>query len=426
MNIDLLYIKFLSQGQRITTDTRKIEEGQIFFALKGANFDGNSYALEALNQGAKYAVVDDTSLESKHKNIILVEDVLTTLQELALYHRRKLNIPILAITGSNGKTTSKELIKEVLSKKYRVAYTKGNLNNHIGVPLTLLDMKANDDMAIVEMGANHIGEIASYCTYTEPNYCLITNIGKAHLEGFGGIEGVIKGKTELYQYIKNHNGVAFVNYDDEILMSHSQDIKSVYYSKTKNEQNVYGEITPSDYYLKVRINSECEIHTNLTGEYNLYNILAAYTIGHYFEIRDHEIKAAIEHYHPTNSRSQIIKKNSNTIILDAYNANPSSMDVAIKNLNAIEGEKIAILGAMKELGTYSEKEHADLVAKCMNTDIKRVVIVGKEFEKIELNPRIIYFETTEEAKDWYMTQSFYQSTILIKGSRSMALEKIIF
>lgn len=428
MNIDLLYIKFLSQSQKITTDTRKIESGQLFFALKGSNFDGNKYAIEALNQGAKYAIIDDKSIYGLHPNLILVDDVLKTLQELALYHRRKLNIPIIAITGSNGKTTTKELIKEVLSKKYRVAYTKGNLNNHIGIPLTLLDIKANDEIAIVEMGANHIGEIASYCLYTEPNYCLITNIGKAHLEGFGSIEGVLKGKTELFEYIKKNNGIAFVNKDDIQLKTKSENIKCIYYSKLDLTNNISGKILPSEKYLNICISIEnelLEINTNLAGIYNFYNVLAAYTIGHFFEVPNNEIKLAIENYIPTNSRSQLIKRESNTIILDAYNANPSSMDVAITNLCSIEGQKIAILGAMKEMGEFSKKEHQLLVENCINSSISIIAFVGKEFEFIEPSARIKYFETTEEAKDWFLMSYFKDSTILIKGSRSMTLEKII-
>ena len=428
MTIEKLYIVFLAQGQKITTDTRRIEQGQIYFALKGVNFDGNKFAQEALNQGAKYAVVDDEALAG-NQGMILVEDVLSTLQQLALYHRRKLNLPVIAITGSNGKTTSKELIREVLSTKFKVACTKGNLNNHIGIPLTLLDIKAYEDISIVEMGANHQGEIAAYCNYTEPNFGVITNIGKAHLEGFGGIEGVIKGKTELYRYLANNlNSKIFINADDYILTKHTSNLLQILYG-TNPVLPIHGKILDDNSgNLTVSIyeaDTTYLIRTQLAGDYNLYNILLAFSIGRYFEIDAVKIVQALESYQPSNSRSQIIKSGDTTIILDAYNANPSSMEVALFNLAKFEGKRIAILGAMKEMGNHSEEEHKNILELALNLNINIIVAIGIEFSEVISSKTIQYFETTEEAKNWYKQQKFGRDTILIKGSRGMALEKIL-
>ena len=428
MTIEKLYILFLAQGQKITTDTRKIEFGQIFFALKGSNFDGNQYALKAIKQGAKYSVVDDKSLEGKN-GIILVENVLKTLQDLALYHRRKLNIPMIAITGSNGKTTSKELIREVLSMKFKVAFTKGNLNNHIGIPLTLLDIKAYEDISIVEMGANHQGEIADYCTYTEPNFGVITNMGKAHLEGFGGLEGVIKGKTELFRYLTlNSNSKVFVNVDDEILVHHSSNIDQIPYG-TDSDLPIYGKIIESkSELLEVQVFDEENnyiIRTQLTGDYNLYNVLLAYTIGRYFEVDALKIVQALEAYQPSNSRSQIVKKGETTIILDAYNANPSSMEVALLNLAKFNTKKTAILGAMKELGASAKFEHEKILETAIKLKIDTIVAVGSEFSAVLPSNKIIFFEKTEQVASWFNDRKFGKETILIKGSRGMALEKIV-
>lgn len=428
MTIEKLYIVFLAQGQKITTDTRRIEQGQIYFALKGVNFDGNKFAQEALNQGAKYAVVDDEALAG-NQGMILVEDVLSTLQQLALYHRRKLNLPVIAITGSNGKTTSKELIREVLSTKFKVACTKGNLNNHIGIPLTLLDIKAYEDISIVEMGANHQGEIAAYCNYTEPNFGVITNIGKAHLEGFGGIEGVIKGKTELYRYLANNlNSKIFINADDYILAKHTSNLLQILYG-TNPVLPIHGKIlVDNSDNLSVSIyeaDTTYLIRTKLAGDYNLYNVLLAFSIGRYFEIDAVKIVQALESYQPSNSRSQIIKSGDTTIILDAYNANPSSMEVALFNLAKFEGKRIAILGAMKEMGNHSEEEHKNILELALNLNINIIVAIGIEFSEVISSKTIQYFETTEEAKNWYKQQKFGRDTILIKGSRGMALEKIL-
>lgn len=429
MTIDQIYAYFLTCGQKITTDSRHIEKGQIFFALKGPSFDGNTFALEALRLGARFAVVDQEDLAGQH-GIIYVSDVLTTLQELALFHRRQLNIPIIAITGSNGKTTSKELIREVLKQKFKVAYTQGNLNNHIGVPLTLLSIKAYEDIAIIEMGANHVGEIASYCTYTEPNYGVITNIGKAHLEGFGGIEGVIKGKTELYRDIASRNGLLFVNKDDKILNEKSQGIRCEYYS-TSSIANISGKIitNPSHNYLCVNIQDHEEqmiIETHLTGDYNLSNILCAYTIGRFFDIPMEAIQAGIDGYMPTNHRSQVISFGSYQVIMDAYNANPSSMHVALENLAKKSGRKIAIIGAMKELGDEANAEHLNIVSLVDQLQIDLAIFVGTEYEQAAKKyPQYAYVTGYQDAKTWMDNQILMDSTILIKGSRGMTLEKIL-
>ena len=429
MTIEQLYILFLAQGQRITTDTRKIEKGQIFFALKGLNFDGNTYALDAIAQGARWAVVDDKALDGKD-NVILVDDVLTTLQELALFHRRKLQVPIIAITGSNGKTTSKELVKEVLAKKFKVAFTKGNLNNHIGIPLTLLDIKAYEDIAIIEMGANHIGEIASYCNYVEPDFGVITNIGKAHLEGFGGIEGVLKGKTELYRHIESKQGQLFVNTDSAQLMENSQSCSRILYGST-DDALYRGNISNNQgsEFLHMTLlddSSAVSVQTNLAGDYNASNISLAFAIGRYFDISYKDIKEAIEAYKPTNSRSQIVQADNHTIILDAYNANPSSMAVAIQNLAKHDCPTVAILGAMKELGESTAIEHEAIVRQAIDLNIGQIILVGKEFKSCSnLHSIITYFEETEAARVWYQNQTWAGQAILIKGSRGMALEKIL-
>lgn len=428
MTVEKLYIIFLAQGQKLTTDSRKIESGQLYFALKGPNFDGNSFAREALKQGARYAIVDDKSFEGE-QGMIVVDNVLQTLQALALHHRRVLNIPLIAITGSNGKTTSKELIRDVLAMKYKVACTKGNLNNHIGIPLTILDIKAYEDLSIVEMGANHQGEIAAYCSYTEPNIGVITNIGKAHLEGFGGIEGVLKGKTELYRYLENNpNSKVFVNADDSALMGNSQNIQQIPYG-THHYLPIYGEVVSTDNeFLTVQMWDEDQIYiirTQLTGEYNLSNVLLAYRIGRYFEVDALKIVQALESYKPSNSRSQIIKKGTNTIILDAYNANPSSMEVALANLAKLPGKKTAILGAMKELGEDSVQEHKKILLYAKKLGIHNVIVVGEEYGKESGLDNFLYFNSTALAKKWYQDQIFENETILIKGSRGMALEKLL-
>ena len=343
------------QHQSIITDTRKLKQGDIFFALKGSNFNGNIFALQALQLGAAYVVIDEQPDED-NANLILVDNVLTTLQQLAKHHRTQFSIPFIGITGSNGKTTTKELINAVLSSAYKTYTTQGNLNNHIGVPLTLLSIKKDAQIAVIEMGANHQKEIEQYCKWAQPTHAVITNCGKAHLEGFGGIEGVRKGKGELYDFVRSHNGVAFAYNEYEYFHEMSKGIREVVWYGV-NKGTVCGEVLSSEPFLEITLTkgfSFKTIKTNLVGAYNLPNVLCAITIGKYFKVDDEKIKTAIENYFPSNSRSQLIEVGSNKIILDAYNANPTSMKAAIENFAGLPSlNKILILGGMMELGKES-------------------------------------------------------------------------
>jgi UDP-N-acetylmuramoyl-tripeptide--D-alanyl-D-alanine ligase len=412
-NIYRLYTK----SYLIDTDTRKIRKGSIFFALKGENFNGNLFAEEALNKGASYAVVDEIT-ETKNANIIKVNDSLQTLQTLANFHRKKLGIPIVSLTGSNGKTTTKELINCVLSAKYTTSATKGNLNNHIGVPLTLLSMTPKTEIGIVEMGANHIGEIKFLCEIAEPNFGYITNFGKAHLEGFGSFENIIKEKSELYNFIKKVNGTVFINSDDKLQISQSKEINTV----TFNQKRIaLKEVNP---YVKVSFKNKI-IHSHLIGKYNFTNIAAAITIGEYFKVKLDDIKNAIETYIPTNNRSQIISKNTNQIILDAYNANPSSMKEALENFKLLKAEnKIAILGDMFELGENSIKEHQKIALLATSFNFNKVYLIGKAFSTITVK-NAFQFESYEAFKKSQNYINVNNTSILIKGSRGMALERIL-
>ena len=431
MDIKNIYTIFLSNTS-VQTDTRKIKKGDLFFALKGPNFNGNEFALKALEMGAAYAIVDEPTyldkamVENKNNQIILVDDVLSTLQALAKHHREQLNIPFIAITGSNGKTTSKELIYAVLSAHFKTYTTQGNLNNHIGVPLSILSVRQDAAMAVIEMGANHQKEIKGYCEYTLPTHGVITNCGKAHLEGFGGVEGVRKGKGELYDFIREHDGTIFMyaNYDYLSTMSVGIKNKIVY---GQSEGIIQGNILSNEPFLNVTITKGLSIHqinSQLVGDYNLPNILCAATIGKYFGVPDEKIKNAIENYFPSNSRSQLIKKDSNEIILDAYNANPSSMKVAIENFAGLKSDKkILLLGAMMELGEDSIFEHELLVQLIQQFKWRAVILVGGDFAKIE-HP-YIYFSNSVEAKAWLDSQQYENATLLIKGSRSFAMEKVL-
>lgn len=429
MDLEILYKYYLECRQMITTDTRKILSGGMYFALKGERFDGNLFAEEAIQKGAKYVIVDDKEIASKiGVQAIFVQNVLNTLQELAKFHRLRLNIPIIAITGSNGKTTTKELLYSVLSQKFKTAYTKGNLNNHIGIPLTLLDIKPTDEISIIEMGANHQKEIEHYCKYVLPNYGIITNFGKAHLEGFGGIEGVIKGKSELFEDIKERSGIVFFNRNDSTAFNKVKDINLKAFDYSINDPNsfVYGKEIFKNEKVTIEIPEwNLEIKSNLTGSYNVNNILAAICVGKFFEIDKMQIKNGIESYFPNNSRSQIQSIGNNTWILDAYNANPSSMEVALKNLESFSGPKLAILGAMMELGEFSENEHfriAELASKC---HFENVILVGDYFKDAAGQFGFQYAENNIEAKQLFEKLKIDHYTILLKGSRSIALEKLI-
>lgn len=416
MNIKEIY-KLFSNNFLIDTDTRKIRKGSLFFALKGDYFNGNQFAINALNKGANYAIIDEEKFNI-HPNTILVKNTLKTLQNLANFHRNQLNTPIISLTGSNGKTTTKELINTVLSKKYSTIATVGNLNNHIGVPLTLLSMNKATELGIVEMGANHLNEIELLCSIVQPNFGYITNFGKAHLEGFGGVEGVIKGKTELYKFLLKSNGTAFINNNDEIQIKHSKGINSITFN---SEEIKFIEANPF-----VIVNYKDEIiKSQLIGKYNYYNIAAAIAIGNHFEVCLNDIKEAIENYTPTNNRSQIIEKKSNQIILDAYNANPSSMKVALENFNQLDKTpKIIFLGDMFELGKTSKEEHQIIAELATSFNFDKVFLIGKAFSTTRVKNAFNY-DSFESFKNSINCKSISNSSILIKGSRGMALERIL-
>lgn len=427
LSIDNLYKLFIKHPA-INTDTRKVKSGDLFFALKGDHFNGNQFAILALTNGAAYAIVDekipDTGIHSDR--LIFVEDVLTTLQKLAAHHRNQFSIPFIAITGSNGKTTTKELIHAVLSEKYKTYTTEGNLNNHIGIPLTLLKIKKDAEIAIVEMGANHGGEIAGYCIYTRPTHALITNIGKAHLEGFGGVEGVRKGKGELFDYLRAYGGTAFVMTDDDVLQQMSKGIREVITYGT-NHADITGITEKATPYLKVDLTKGqliSSIQTQLTGDFNLPNVLAAVCIGHYFKVDPPAIKKGIENYIPSNSRSQLIREGTNTIVLDAYNANPSSMKLAIDNfIEYPASDKVLLLGGMAELGKESVAEHEQILHQIGTNKWKEVVLVGGDFLKI--NHPYLSFPNADEAGKWLSARDFKNTVFLVKGSRSMQMEKAV-
>jgi UDP-N-acetylmuramoyl-tripeptide--D-alanyl-D-alanine ligase len=425
VEITQLYQLYL-QYPSIQTDTRKIKQGDLFFALKGPNFNGNQFAKEALTKGAAYAIVDEP-IEGSNERIILTNNALSTLQNLAKHHRQQFNIPFIAITGSNGKTTTKELVSTVLASHFTTYTTQGNLNNHIGVPLTILSIPLNAQMAVIEMGANHQKEIESYCTYTLPTHGIITNCGKAHLEGFGGEEGIKKGKGELYDYLKKNNGTAFVYWDYDYLQTMSTGIPNIIKYGTI-DGIVTGKVHSNNPFLAVSINKETPlstIYTQLVGDYNLPNILCAVTIGKYFKVPDEKIKTAIENYIPSNSRSQLLEKGNNKIILDAYNANPTSMKAAIENFAAIvtDKKKIIFIGAMMEMGEQSIQEHEQIIALLQQFKWEQVILVGGDFKRVQ-HP-FLYMNNSIEAKAYYSEQKFENSFCLIKGSRSIQMEKIL-
>ncbi len=424
MNLQSLYDLY-KQHPSVQTDTRKLKAGDIFFALKGENFNGNKFAAQAIEAGAVLAVIDEAEYAIEGKTF-LVDDVLTTLQDLARHHRQQFRIPFIAITGSNGKTTTKELVHAVLSCKYRTATTEGNLNNHIGIPLTLLKIKPDAELAVIEMGANHQREIAGYCTYAMPDYGIITNCGKAHLEGFGGVEGVRKGKGELYDWLRANHGTAFVMWDYDYLRTMSQGIEKIIRYGTA-DASLEGQTVKSEPFLEVAITKGATtgtIHSQLVGDYNLPNILLAVVIGKHFQVPDEDIRKAIEEYQPSNSRSQLLKAGSNQIILDAYNANPSSMKLAIENFARLAApNKVLMLGAMAELGDESLQEHQQIIDLIAQQPWKQVVLVGGDFLKIK-HPWVS-LNNSSEARQWYVDQHFEDTHLLIKGSRSMKMEKII-
>ena len=416
MNISKLYNIF-KEYPSISTDSRNIKKDSIFFALKGENFNGNKFAEESLKSGCKYAVIDEKKYKI-NENYILVNNALKTLQQLASLHRDNINIPIIAITGTNGKTTSKELITSCLNSELETAYTKGNYNNHIGVPLTLLEINKKHEIGIIEMGANHKNEINFLCEIAKPNYGIITNIGKAHLEGFKNFEGVKSTKKELYDFINKNNGIIFINNDDKTLNEISKNIKSITYGKNGD---IIGEEVTSFVYTEVLFN-KIKINSNLIGSYQFYNIMLAIAVAKHFSIKEKNIIKSLESYYPKNNRSQVVQSKSNLIILDAYNANPSSMNEMINSFYKIKKEgKVCILGDMGELGIFSKDEHEEIIKLNKKLNLKTFYI-GREFRKLTNKNSFIDFQ---EFKNYLKDFPITNSTILIKGSRSQKLENIV-
>ena len=424
MDIASIHSLFLKCNS-VSIDTRKIEPNSLFVAIKGDRFDANTFAKEALDKGASYVIIDNEAYYIDQRTI-LVEDSLVSLQELAKFHREYLKLPIIALTGSNGKTTTKELISVVLSKKYKVKATVGNLNNHIGVPLTLLSFNSETEIGIVEMGANHKKEIEFLCELAKPDYGYITNFGKAHLEGFGGVQGVIEGKSEMYQYLFDNEKLAFINLEDPIQVEKSKVLKSFTFGINKENADVNITEVQANPFVVIRY-SGFTISSHLIGLYNANNINAALTIGKYFGVADLAIKEALESYIPENNRSQLLTKGTNQIILDAYNANPSSMTVAIENFLQLENpNKIMILGDMFELGEESQQEHQAIVTLLSNVENVKCYFVGKAFydDRIDRN-NFWFYETFESFSDYLKETKIENSTVLIKGSRGMALERTL-
>lgn len=425
MNLTQLH-DYYKDTSGLVTDSRKLIQNCFFIALRGENFDGNQFAETAIAQGAKYALVDRPEIAKKSDRLLLVDNTLESLQELAQYHRNKLKAKIIALTGSNGKTTTKELIMSVLGKKFDTKATKGNLNNHIGVPLTLLDFDQNTEIGIVEMGANHQKEIDFLCQLAQPDIGLITNFGEAHLEGFGGVEGVIKGKSELYKYLSQTKGTIILNIDDSIQNKW----------KSYSPHYTFGEDAKADCrleYLKrksqpLAISTEGKtIESQLFGEYNYSNIAVAVALGKFFDLNLEQIEEGISGYRPTNNRSQIIHKGTNKITLDAYNANPSSMKASITSfVNNREKKGVVILGDMFELGTQTASAHQEILNLVVETNVEDILMVGKYFFKTQTqDPRVQFFSTLEEIKNFLIQNPFDKSDILIKGSRGMTLETLL-
>jgi UDP-N-acetylmuramoyl-tripeptide--D-alanyl-D-alanine ligase len=427
MSIEELY-KLFEINPFVSTDTRDIKKGCLFFALKGDNFNGNNFASQALGQGASFAVIDEAEYNINDQ-CILVNNVLITLQELASFHRKQLGIPILAITGTNGKTTTKELVTAVLSKKFSVTATKGNLNNHIGVPLTLLSMNKSTQLGIVEMGANHQGEIAALCEIATPNFGLITNVGKAHLEGFGSFEGVKKTKGELYRFIDLHGGNIFLNTTNNHLIEMAQGQKAIGYRTTKEGTGLEAEQISCSPMLIFKVKFPkgwLYIKTNLVGGYNLENALAAVCIGQHFDVDPQNICKALEDYTPANNRSQYTKTQFNQILMDAYNANPTSMSAALDSFESYESPlKAVILGDMFELGDVAHEEHQKIANKLSSMKLSLILLAGKEFSKCQFGNNILVFEESSALKAYLENLKPKGYLILVKGSRGMKLEQVV-
>ncbi|WP_312296425.1 UDP-N-acetylmuramoyl-tripeptide--D-alanyl-D-alanine ligase [Chryseobacterium sp.] len=420
MNIEQFYPLFL-QASKVTIDSRKIAENDIFFAFSGDNFNAATLAEKAIDDGALAVIVEQQEFENRDKNIFYVPSTLEFLQQLSIYHRNQLDIPVIGLTGSNGKTTTKELIHEVLSEKFNVQYTYGNLNNHIGVPLTILSVKPEHEMAVIEMGANHQKEIEFLCTISRPDFGYITNFGKAHLEGFGGFEGVIKGKSELYDYLKNNHKTIVVNENDPIQVEKTENYSPVLtFGKEGSDYNF--EAFSEEHFVGLNYEGAKAV-SKLTGEYNFTNLCAAASLGLHFGISFEKVKHAIEQYTPTNMRSQVVKKEGRTLVLDTYNANPSSMTASLHNFITFEGRKTIIIGDMLELGEESEKEHKNILKLAQDLNFNEIITVGKHFKAV--NSSVLAFENTAELAEYLKQHTIQSENILLKGSRGIALEKVI-
>ena len=411
----------------ISTDSRKVEPGCIFFALRGNNFDGNRFAGDAILKGAAFAIVDDDNI-AKNDQYLVVENVLSALQQLSLIHRKHFSIPVIAITGSNGKTTTRELVSAVLSKKFRTLANEGNLNNHIGVPLTLLKINENTEIAVIEMGANHAGDIDFLCKLALPDSGIITNVGKAHLEGFGNLEGVIRAKTELYRYLQSAGGKVFINIDNSILPGHAKDLQKITYG-TSSPADVGGKIINHEPFISFTLEigkKKIDVASRLFGEYNLENFLAAACIGNYFGVDITDIKEALEGYEPTNNRSQVTQTANNRLILDAYNANPASMQAALRQFHSSPFEnKVVILGDMLELGDASDEEHQEILRLLEELGFDKVFLVGPAFTRLNTKIDWLCFQDSELANLWLSHHKISGATIFIKGSRGIRMERII-
>ncbi|WP_200912346.1 UDP-N-acetylmuramoyl-tripeptide--D-alanyl-D-alanine ligase [Pedobacter sp. Leaf216] len=424
-----LYQYYL-QSPVISTDTRNISSGCIFFALKGDLFNANEFAAQAIEKGAAFAVVDEEKY-AVNEQFLLVNDVLTALQDLARQHRKQLNIPVIGLTGSNGKTTSKELVNAVLAEQYKTFATFGNLNNHIGVPLSILSITDDVQIAVIEMGANHQKEIELLCTIAQPTHGIITNVGMAHLDGFGGFEGVKKGKAELYAYLKETHGYTFINRDNAYLleMSTAAGLSKLIYYGTENGNTIKGTLKSSDPFIEVEWTNHdvsSTVKTNLTGSYNFENILAAICIGDFFDMSPEAINNGLSNYQPKNNRSQLTKTENNTVICDFYNANPSSMSAALKNIAVLSaGKKMAILGDMFELGPESLAQH-DLIAKqAAESDLNQIIFIGKDFYTFKNDVNGVFFESPAEAENYLQENPVQNHLVLLKGSRGMKLESLL-
>lgn len=424
MEIGELYEKYQASG-KVFTDTRNVIPGAIFFALKGEKFNANEFASQALEKGASYAVVDEQKY-AVNDRCILVSDTLKTLQQLARYHRDQLTIPVIALTGSNGKTTSKELLSAVLSKKYKTLATKGNLNNHIGVPLTLLSVDRTIEIAVIEMGANHVGEIEFLCGIANPTHGFITNIGKAHIGTFGGFQNIIRAKSELYQHLINNDGTVFINSQNSVLANMARRFRNpVLYPAPQDYYHC--KFLGADPFVKFKSENGDVVQTGLIGAYNFENIAAALCVGKFFSVDPKLATRAVAEYVPGNMRSQVIKKGSNTIILDAYNANPSSMEAAIENIDAMNAiNKVLILGDMFELEGETEKEHRALGAFIGERGFNRVYLCGKHIRTaLQEIPHAMHFEKKEDLIDSLKKEPVQNATILVKASRGIGLEDVV-